>query len=62
MECFAFAIFSPVNRLSDPFIYSGKAFAYNFDDLYGGLTRSHNYSLPLKDYPGKFEFTWLFYW
>jgi len=30
---------------------SGKALAYTFDDLYGGLMLSHKYSLPSKDYP-----------
>ena len=32
--------------------FSGKALAYSFDDLYGGLMISHKYSLPSKDYPG----------
>ena len=32
--------------------FSGKALAYTFDDLYGGLMLSHKYYLPSKDYPG----------
>ena len=31
----------------------GKAIAYAFDDVTGGLVVSHKYILPKKDYPGE---------
>ena len=46
------AVKSLFNFLFVPISYSGKAYAFTFDDLYGGLMLSHKYSLPVKDYPG----------
>ena len=38
-----------------PFLFSGQASAYVFDEATGGLVLSHKYVLPKKDHPG----TWI---
>ena len=35
------------------FASSGQGAAYGFDEITGGLTLSHKYTLPVKDYPGE---------
>ena len=44
------------------FWFSGKAVAYAFDDVTGGLVVSHKYVLPKKDYPGTKDDYWTPNW